>query len=719
MKKSRLILIILSVLILLGCIGMTVCLLFFNYQNVRLFKQAQNNFRQGDEASLSLAESQLLQVVRKDGDNEAAFVMLGEIARRRKIYPEQVYYCYMAFRLNPLSSENKERYIESLCYARYFDRLETFLQQESSLNDKYHQLLLYVAGCNGNINKHNTQLARRDNDNRFGELALLLFKHKHLSNQDKLRALDRIKIDDNDFLKQEVHVARAEIYFAMNNFDGTEQSLLQSYKLNEYAFAPLLGRFYANYRNIGKALEIFEKHLSVYHDQTIAMQCAEIYCLLNKADKIAGLKNDYQSDSGNRAMLCSFYFDALIAFCKKDMAALKDGVVPLRKNINTPLSAFMFFCVDIHNDDLNAIRESYNILLAHPNYLNLQEQADNILLEYLKKSFMQEKKQEKIIALAEQLYKRKKDVFLAKLILLAQKRSRSINPLLLSEAVKSFAHDHGVLKFAIEYYLTKELAEAGRLIELYKQKFPSKIGDMLYYEIILNMRKKDFRKVSELFRKNFSPELLPEYWNFASATKSESDLLFLSKDKLYEPYCKALILLKKGKNKQACDILEHAEAGNNHTLQFFAAKTLAENSRNQAALAKYEKIADSEFKLAVLLNMSEIYAETGNLEKALSFSKQAYVTEPQMQETQLCYADKLYKKGKFSEIPDVIKLSSRSSLYRRMKPLWVAGMQQRIKECNINTQQEKIRELCRQLLVVAPDNNTALEYLKRIQQMRQ
>ena len=95
MKKSRLTLIILSLLILLVCVGVTVCLLFFNYQNVRLFKEAQRNFQCGDEASLSLAEEQLLQVVRNDSDNEAAFVMLGEIARKRKIYPEQVYYCYM------------------------------------------------------------------------------------------------------------------------------------------------------------------------------------------------------------------------------------------------------------------------------------------------------------------------------------------------------------------------------------------------------------------------------------------------------------------------------------------------------------------------------------------------------------------------------------------------------------------------------------------------
>ena len=91
MKKSRLILIILSVLVLLGCIGMTGYLLFSNYQNVRLFKQAQENFQQGDEASLALAENQLLQIIRSDSENESAFIMLGEIARRKKVHSEQVY----------------------------------------------------------------------------------------------------------------------------------------------------------------------------------------------------------------------------------------------------------------------------------------------------------------------------------------------------------------------------------------------------------------------------------------------------------------------------------------------------------------------------------------------------------------------------------------------------------------------------------------------------
>ena len=105
---------------------MTVYLLFSNYQNIRLFKQAQSNFQQGDDTSLELAEAQLLRVINNDSDNEAAFVMLGEIARKRKVYPEQVYYCFMAYRLNPLSEENKNKYIESLCFARYFVRLENF-----------------------------------------------------------------------------------------------------------------------------------------------------------------------------------------------------------------------------------------------------------------------------------------------------------------------------------------------------------------------------------------------------------------------------------------------------------------------------------------------------------------------------------------------------------------------------------------------------------------
>ena len=105
LKKSHWILIIFSVLILAGCIGVTAFLLFSNYQNVRLFKQAQDNFLRGEPDSLIAAEAQFQQVVRLDKDNEAAYIMLGKIAHIRKIYPEQVYYCYMAHRLNPLSKQ--------------------------------------------------------------------------------------------------------------------------------------------------------------------------------------------------------------------------------------------------------------------------------------------------------------------------------------------------------------------------------------------------------------------------------------------------------------------------------------------------------------------------------------------------------------------------------------------------------------------------------------
>ena len=173
MKKSRLILIIFSMLILAGCISMTAFLLFSNVRNVRLFQQAQSNFQRGDDASLDLAETQLLQLIAKDSNNESAFSVLGEIAGKRKFYPEQVYYCAMAYRLNPLSNENKEKYIDSLCFARYFDRLEVLLSQDRSLSNKRNKHLLYAAGRNGSINKYK---ARYEGDKSFIELAFLLFK---------------------------------------------------------------------------------------------------------------------------------------------------------------------------------------------------------------------------------------------------------------------------------------------------------------------------------------------------------------------------------------------------------------------------------------------------------------------------------------------------------------------------------------------------------------
>jgi hypothetical protein len=117
--------------------------------------------------------------------------------------------------------------------------------------------------------------------------------------------------------------------------------------------------------------------------------------------------------------------------------------------------------------------------------------------------------------------------------------------------------------------------------------------------------------------------------------------------------------------------------------------------------------------------MAEIYAELGDIDESLKFAKRAYIQSPQMPETQLCYGDKLYKKGEISLIPDIIKLSSRTPLRRQMESLWIIGMQQRIKECSMNTQKEKIRELCRQVLVIAPDNHIALECLKKLRQMPQ
>lgn len=176
-----------------------------------------------------------------------------------------------------------------------------------------------------------------------------------------------------------------------------------------------------------------------------------------------------------------------------------------------------------------------------------------------------------------------------------------------------------------------------------------------------------------------------------------------------------MLLLNSGKNEQAVAILKNADANNNPALLFFAAKVLAENGHNQAALKKYEQIPDtSPLKLTVLLNTAEIYAELGDLDRALSLSNRAYSLAPQMPETQLCYADKLHKKGKSSMIPEVIKLSPHTPLQRKMESLWIIGMQQCITESDINTQQEKIRDLCRKLLVISPDNSIALEYLRKL-----
>jgi len=715
LRKLHIVLISIAVLVLIGSIGTMTYLLYSNYQNATLFKQAQRNFQRGDEASLDAAKAQLLQLIKNDDDNEAAYVMLGAIAEKRKIYPEQVYYCFMAYKLNPLSTENKDKYISSLCSARDFERLENFLSRQSDISDKQNQILVYAAGQNGRIQKYKNVSKAGSSLNKLTEL---LFRKK-LTTAEKLKKLSVFKEDD-PFLKQEILAAQARFYLEVRDVEKTEKALQAAYELNPYAFAPSLGRFYINFRSFGQGLEVFEKYLETYHDQAVALQTAEVYCLLKQTGKIEKLRKEYQSDSGNSAMLSCYYFDALTALAKNEQSSLKKFTMPLRKNINTPLAAFMFLCVDIEDGDLNAVRQSYNNLLSHRTYLDLQDRADGMILNLIKRFWNESEKKDQILSLAEIVYRRKPDVMVAKLILLSQKQKDSIDIILLQDALKRFQDDPGMIKIGIEYYLNNDLTAAGKLIAKYRELYPAKQSDMLRYEIISALRRKNYELASKLFRDNFSPEICPEYWTFASSSMREKDLEFLSRNKTYAPYCQALILLKKNNAKAACDLLERAEYNENQALLFFAAKTLAENGRNQAALKKYSLFPEkTPYKLSVLLNTAEIHAESGNLSYALQLAAAAYKMSPDRPEPQLCYADKLYKNGKVSVIPDIIKLSSDTPYRKEMRKLWIAGMQQRIKDCDHQRQRERARELCRQLLVVDPENQTSLECIKKLNKMPQ
>lgn len=710
-RRIRLILIIASVLLLIGSVVVTAYLLFSNYQQARLLTQAKREFLRGSAESLALAKVQLLQIIENDDDNEAAYVMLAEIAGKQKNYPEQVYYYFMAHRLNPLSRENAEKYVTSLLRARHFHRLETFLFQQQKLSDEWQQLLLYSAGRNGNISKYK---AERRPGNVLNELTFLLYKNKSLTIDEKIEALEKLPQDD-DFLHQEILEAKLKFFLAKGDLTGAEKILHKAYELNSFAFAPALGRFYANFRSFKEALKVFEKYLSVYHDPAVAMQTAEIYCLLGQTDKIAELRNQYQSDSGEIAMLCCYYFDALTALADNDMIALKELSSPLRNNINTPLAAFMFFCADIQNGDFTKLKNSYTRLLAHRKYIDLQTRADNMLSEFLKKSLTGTVKEDDILPVATILYNRKPDAFTARLILLSQKKYNNINIVILQDALKRFRKDADIIRIGIEHYLNHDIAEADSLIAYFKENFPDRKRDVQNYEIISALNKREYDLASELFQKYFSPEILPEYWNFASLTLREKDLLFLSRNELYAPFCKALIFLKKGDKKRACDLLETADAKGNIPLLFFAARILGENGRNQVALDKYALIPDaSTYRIAVLLNKAELFAENGDSAKALALSRQAYEIAPDIPEVQLCYADKLYKSGKLTSIPDVLKLASGQKYRQQFKTLWVVGMQERIKHCNPNTQKEKIREFCRQLLAVDGNNTIALDALKKL-----
>ena len=720
-KKIKIALIGAALLVLTGSIILTAYLFFSNYQNIQLLRQAENNFTSGDAKSLKLSESQLLQLVRNDPDNEHAFILLGKIAKQKKIYPELVYYTYQAHKLNPLSKENEAAYIESLLYAREFERVEHFLSQKGSLNSDENDLLLYAAGQNGNIRKYPRLPDRRDG-NLVAELALLLFEYKQLDEDKKFSALENyLRQTKNDFQKQEIFAALSRLYLQKNDFDNAEKYLLEAYKLNEFAFAPALGRFYAHYRSMGKALKIFEKHLSVYHDPAIALQTAEIYCLLKKRDKIIALNKSYQSDSGEGAMLLNYYFDVLDKFAANDLAALRQYLAPLQKSINTPLATFIYLCSEIEQENFSGVHKYYIELINHRPYIDLQNRADGMIIDLFRKNVVKKSGNDAILLeLAEKVYWRKPDAVVGKFLLLTQRKNNQFNVLLLRDLQKRFPDDAGVNKIAVEYNLSHNLAEAEKIIDNYIKKYPQQKKDMLRYRIILASRRKNYDKVSKLFKENFSPEIANEYWIFAIRCNRLDDLRFLSQNKEYKPFCDAAILLAQGKKEAASDILASAGTTGNQTLLFYAAKTLAENDRLKEALNIYSKFPEnSVYKLDIALNISELHWALGNRPESLRFARKAYKMAPDIRAVQYCYADKLYKSNFLSEIADVIKPSSIPSPFdAALKKYEIASLEYLLKNCDLSRDKTKAFHFTERLMQLSPDNKTALCYRKLLQKKK-
>ena len=96
---------------------------------------------------------------------------------------------------------------------------------------------------------------------------------------------------------------------------------------------------------------------------------------------------------------------------------------------------------------------------------------------------------------------------------------------------------------------------------------------------------------------------------------------------------------------------------------------------------------------------------------------------PALPEAQLCYADKLYRNGQLTEIPDVVKLTVNSLYRRRLEFLLIQGLQKCIEirygRAYGKQQKEQVRELCRRLLLLDSNNKIAQEHLKKLNKMPQ
>ena len=738
---------------MLLCIG---CSLYFAFKDIgkyRAYTRARDVFHDGDYEK---AKELFAKVISDDPNNEDALEILAQIYHHYHDWGNEAFFRQRLMRLNPMSEERFRAFLETSFRARSFSTIYSHLNLRVMENSELppEDGALYLISAlhsdhvpNGKLFYADRKKADPDyfSGTEYGRYAEFLLNSSDLNREKARNVIDSLPGIQNEQIRFETINTLLYFLAKQTNRESDEQMeklLWQSVELNDYAGVPMLANYLFSHYRFDETISVCEMFLKSRMNAVIPILYGEACVLTGHPEKISHLSAEVRKLRGRQSKIISAYLDALQAFSMDDEALLRTLMMDAGPSIETPLSMLMRLRLVIGLDSSKEVLQILDRILKEPPFWDFPQRARTAALGYLLRkadtAVLGNPDELDVCAGIASLLETPGDdnSFLRRIVLLARFKRNLLKEEELQSALKKFPGDSVLLRIAAEYYL-RQKQPAQTMTYLSEYNSIEGIGKNTTISVIhilaldqlgrTEEAEKEFRGLVEQEGDGF---LLYLYYafcvenNFAESLKSLvswlESLPESSANRAAMPFVRAEILLADGKKDQALDLFERTNSDDPRFV-FHAAERLAEGGRLEAAVDRYLSILTTyPDKVLVYLNLSELYSRMDDEKKSLECARSAWREVPDSLQTRYVYARHLFDGGQLAEAVSVLKFPQyKASFPKEMLDLWSEAVRGLIKNEFFAGRYSSAMENAKSLLIYFPEDQTAKDYLDKIEKLRQ
>lgn len=745
-KKIKLIGVGVFLLLLVIGVGLFVLFSVRGYKKVERFRRAVEAYEGGE---YQLARPQLLAALGEDPNNERAVVMLAEIYRQEGNWPAEAYFRERAVSLNPLSTEypalRDRAELMGGDYNRLYTRLALQLKTKGVLDDTENQLyILSALRTNHSREAEAAWKAATAKNPAFGglpplgELLTVMFELPNLKREERLSKFAAlVKSADPAIAFEGLRMLTLHYRFNGGTVEQQENTLKKAAVVNRLLGEPALAEFYNQRYRFDEAIAIYEKYLVDYPSIGLSAVLAELYVFTNRRDKLTALSEKFRSGS-KQVLMTGYYMDALGAFMDNDLAKMVAALDGTENAFGSPLGSLLALRVAIYRNQLSDVQRLARRFLGRPSFLNINRRATEMLHGYVQ-LLLRENNAADAAKIAQLIYSPSNPDMLLTRVLMRDRLLRNLlDDASIAGALKSFPDDPFLLQLAAEYYLGRgQFAKVLEQVDLYRSKIKEENPGIELMRVMaleqtgkLDEAFSEFRRIIEKNPDNVM--LLGACFEMAWRHGRRQELAALAayvagrKEpaiREFAPYMEAEFKLLDGDLEGALKLLADADS-TLEPLLFRAAFLLGQNDRFAPAIRNYEKILanfpESKNRSLILINLSELFAASGDRKRALELAADAWKLAPDDPNVRFCYASRLLEEKDYAAILDVLKLPRfQSRVPERQLKIWETAVTERIKQVFEHKNYDQTLDLCRHLQIYFPDSPVAREYLEKVKAARE